>query len=179
MVAPQTCVIGRTPRSWDGLHHYRDGVIRQATADDAVALLTMERAASGTALAHVFGPDLPFPVDDVLARWTLVLADPRTITLVDEDDGSPVGYAAYGDGWLHHFGYVPPLWGTGRADLLHTAVLDGLSAQGARTSYLWVLVDNQRARAFYARHGWQDTGVREREVFRPFPEKMQLHRALD
>jgi GNAT superfamily N-acetyltransferase len=154
-------------------------VIRRADREDALVLTELERLSSSTALGHVFGPDLPFPFDDVLARWTLVLANPDTTTLVDEDDEGPCGYAAYGDGWLHHFGLLPRLWGTGRADVLHAAVLDGLSAQGVHTSYLWVLVENHRARAFYARRGWQDTGVREREVFRPFPEKMQLQRALD
>ena len=153
-------------------------VIRPAGGDDITVLLGMERQASGTALAHVFGPDLPFPADDVLARWALVLANPDNTTLVDEDDSGPVGYAAYGDGWLHHFGVVPRMWGTGRADVLHAVVLEGFVAQGVRTSYLWVLVENHRARAFYARHGWEDTGARDHEVFRPFPEKLQLRRAL-
>jgi GNAT superfamily N-acetyltransferase len=154
-------------------------VIRRAGDADAVVLMEMERQASSTALAHIFGPDLPFPADDVLARWTLVLANPENSTLVDEDDDGPCGYATYGGGWLHHFGIVPRWWGTGRADLLHTAVLDGLAAQGTRTAYLWVLVENRRARGFYVRRGWADTGVREPEVFPPFPEKMQLQRALD
>ena len=77
-----------------------------------------------------------------------------------------------------HFGVVPRLWGSGRADLLHAAVLDGLSAQGSQTSYLWVLVENHRARSFYARRSWHETGVRELEVFEPFPEKMQMCRPL-
>lgn len=150
-------------------------MIRHATDEDLLALVDMEHQASSTALSHIFG-DLPFPFADVLARCRIVLDDPAVVTLVDEDQDGPVGYAAFGDGWLHHFGVVPRLWGTGRADVLYAAVLDGLSARGTRTSYLWVLVDNHRARSFYTRRGWQDTGVREIEVFAPYPEKMQLCR---
>ncbi len=139
----------------------------------------MEKAASTTGLAHVFGPDLPFPEADVLARWRLVFEDPSVTVLVDIDDGDPVGYAAFGDGWLRHFGVVPTWWGTGRARTLHDAVLAGFAEQGVQTSYLWVLVDNHRARSFYARLGWRETGVREREVFEPYPEKMQMTLTLD
>ena len=153
-------------------------MIRHATDDDLLTLLELEREASSTGLGHIFGPHLPFPADDVLARWRIVLDNPATTTLIDEDETGPVGYAAYGEGWLHHLGIRPRLWGTGRADLLHGAVLDGLSAQGVSTSYLWVLVDNHRARSFYARRGWEETGVREPEVFEPFPVKIQLRRSL-
>ena len=105
-------------------------MIRRATDEDLLTLLDLEREASSTGLAHVFGPDLPFPVDDVLARWRIVLDNPDTTTLLDEDETGPVGYAAYGDGWLHHFGVRPRLWGTGRADTLHSAVLAGLVGAG-------------------------------------------------
>lgn len=151
-------------------------MIRRATNEDLLTLVDLEREASSTGLAHIFGPDLPFPVDDVLARWRIVLDHASNVILLDEDETGPVGYAAYGDGWLHHFGLLPQLWGSGRADVLHDAVMDGLSAQGARTSYLWVLVENHRARSFYVRRGWRATGAREREVFEPFPEKMQMTR---
>jgi RimJ/RimL family protein N-acetyltransferase len=155
-------------------------VIRPGGLDDLVDLLDMEKAASTTGLVHVFGSDLPFPAADVLARWRLVLEDPSVTVLIDvDDDGAAVGYAAFGDGWLRHFGVVPRLWGSGRAVPLHDAVLAGFAEQGVRTSYLWVLVDNHRARSFYTRLGWRETGVREREVFEPYPEKMQLVRTLE
>lgn len=153
-------------------------VIRQADESDVHGLSVMERAASSRGLAHVFG-DTPFPADDVLARWQLVLVDQSVTVLVDELDDVPVGYAAFGDGWLRHFGVVPELWGTGRAHELHAAVLERSAAAGMPTTYLWVLVDNRRARAFYTRLGWQDGGVREREVFAPYPVKMQMRREPD
>jgi GNAT superfamily N-acetyltransferase len=150
-------------------------MIRRGEDADVEALYAMERAASSAGLAHVFG-SLPFPDDDVLARWRLVLGDASATVLVDEQDGVPVGYAAFGDGWLRHFAVVPGLWGTGRSSALHAAVVERSAAAGVPTKRLWVLVDNHRARAFYRRLGWHDTDVRERETFAPYPLKMQMHR---
>jgi GNAT superfamily N-acetyltransferase len=149
-------------------------VIRPAGLDDLVTLLALEKAASTTALAHIFGPDIPFPDDDVLARWRIVLETPGVATVIDDEDGESIGYAAYGDGWIRHFGYLPAWWGTGRARLLHDHVVAQLRAAGDGDLRLWVLVDNRRAKAFYERLGWVAGGRREQEVFPPYPDKMEM-----
>jgi GNAT superfamily N-acetyltransferase len=151
-------------------------MIRPAGLDDLGTLGELERAASTAGLGHVFGADLPFPMDDVLARWRLVLEEPGIEVVIDMADDEPVGYAAFGDGWLRHLGVHPDFWGTGRAEALHAHAVAGLRASGADEAHLWVLVDNHRARAFYTRLGWVDTGVRDREVFAPYPVKMQMVR---
>jgi GNAT superfamily N-acetyltransferase len=150
-------------------------MIRTATLDDLATLCELEKAASTAGLSHVFA-ELPFPDEDVLARWSIVLEDPRATVLLDEHDGLPIGYAAMSDSWLRHFGMLPDWWGTGRAQLLHQAAIDAMSADGAVETNLWVLVDNLRARCFYERLGWRDAGVRDTEVFEPFPVKMQMVR---
>jgi GNAT superfamily N-acetyltransferase len=151
-------------------------VIRPASLDDLATLVELEQAASTAGLGHIFGPDVPFPSADVLARWRLVLDEPGIEVVIDEVDGVPVGYAAYGDGWLRHLGVRPDWWGTGRARALHDHAVAALASRPGQTSYLWVLVANHRARTFYARLGWVDTGTREQEVFPPYPVKMQLAR---
>jgi GNAT superfamily N-acetyltransferase len=151
-------------------------MIRRATSDDLVRLFDLEKAASTAALGHIFGPDLPFPDDDVLARWRLVLDEPDMTVLLDSEGDEPVGYAAFGDGWLRHLAVLPAWWGTGRARILHGEAVGGLAAAGASTTYLWVLEDNHRARAFYRREGWVDTHIRETEVFAPYPVKTQMTR---
>ena len=69
---------------------------RRATAEDAVALRDLERVASRTGLAHVFG-ELPYPDDDVLARWALLLDDPEVTVEVVEDERGMVVLAAHDD----------------------------------------------------------------------------------
>jgi GNAT superfamily N-acetyltransferase len=151
-------------------------VIRPASPDDVITLVQLERAASTAGLSHVFGPDIPFPELEVLSRWRLVFDDPRVTVVIAEVDGEPIGYAAFGDGWLRHLGLLPEWWGSGHARELHDFAVGGMTAAGAHPSYLWVLVGNHRARAFYTRLGWVDTGLREEEVFAPYPAKMQMAR---
>lgn len=153
-------------------------MIRRATDEDLEALTAMEERASSAALAHVFPPDLPFPLDDVRARWSLVLDDPSQHVLVSERSGQPVGYAAFGGGWLQHFGVVPELWGSGCAVELHEAVVRGLSGSETSRARLWVLVENHRARSFYRREGWVDSDITEPTGYPPHPPKMQMTLAL-
>jgi RimJ/RimL family protein N-acetyltransferase len=143
---------------------------------DLPTLLALEKAASTAGLAHIFGTDRPFPDDDVLARWRIVLDEPGVTVVIDDEVGEPIGYAAYGDGWLRHFGYVPAWWGTGRAEALHDYAVAALRSRPGEAGplRLWVLVDNHRARGFYGRLGWVDSGVRDYEVFPPYPEKMEM-----
>lgn len=153
-------------------------MIRPATADDAGTLLSIEKRASTVALTHVFGPEIPFPDDDVLARWSLVLQDPDATVLLDQERGEPVGYVAFSAGWLRHLGVLPAWWGTGRAATLHDVAVDALTRQGCTTAKLWVLMRNDRARAFYRRRGWVDTETLEDEVFPPYPIKVMMARRL-
>src|SRR6476619_2026631 len=75
-------------------------MFREATVDDLTALLDLERAANLVGLRHVFPPErYPFPEDDVLARWALVLDEPGVQVLVrdaQEGDGLDL-FAAYDD----------------------------------------------------------------------------------
>lgn len=153
-------------------------MIRLANNTDADVLYVMEKAASSPALAHVFGAT-PFPDGDVRARWRFVLDDPSATVLIDEEANEPIGYAAYGDGWLRHLGVLPEHWGSGRGRTLHDEVVSRSTVGGVPAAYLWVLVDNHRARAFYNRLGWRETGQREPEVFPPYPVKMMMTRAVE
>ncbi len=59
--------------------------------------------------------------------------------------------------------YVDPdFWGTGVADELIKAALEGLTQQEIQ---LWVLEENHRARKFYARYGLHPDGTRQ--FYRP------------
>ncbi|GAA1920400.1 GNAT family N-acetyltransferase [Nocardioides hwasunensis] len=141
-------------------------VWRRATADDAVALRDLERIASRTGLAHVFG-DLPYPDDDVLARWVLLLDDPEVVVEVVGDQQGLIALAAHDGSSLRHLAVRPDHWGSG----LGRAGFARAEAAGARR--LWVLQANARARALYDSRGWSPTGVVQECPWPPYPTEVE------
>lgn len=133
-----------------------------------MALKDLEKAANLVALAHIFPvAQHPYPDADVLARWERLLADPGVTTLVGEDPQGLTCFVAFDAERLRHLGVRPDLWGTGLA----------VQAFGAsRADRLWCLEENHRARRFYARQGWQETGVRGPSEFAPFPVQIEYRR---
>ena len=139
---------------------------RRATADDAVALRDLERIASQTGLAHVFG-DLPYPDDDVLARWALLLDDPEVLVEVVEDEQGLVALAAHDGTSLRHLAVRPDHWSAG----LGREAFARAEAAGARR--LWVLAENARARTLYESLGWAPTGVSQECPWPPYPTELE------
>ncbi len=109
-------------------------------------------------------------VDQRAAGWERIIAQPDTAsrTLVAERDGTIVGWAGFGSardadppatGELWGIYAHPDAWSTGVGHALLTASEDALQAQGHTGAYLWVLDGNERAAAFYERHGWIGDGA--------------------
>lgn len=80
------------------------------------------------------------------------------------DRGSPVGCIAYGksrDEALHDWGEIVSLYllkeyfGKGYGSGLFASALQDLRQSGYKSIYLWVLKENERARRFYERNGFQ------------------------
>jgi len=149
---------------------------RTATEVDLAALRDLERDANLVALAHVFPPDrFPYPEDDVLARWALVLADPTCTTLVLDSPTSPGsldGLCAFDESTIRHLAVRPARWGEGLA----TAFLSEACSRIDGPIRLWCLVDNHRARALYERLGWAPTGVTQEAAWPPYPIEMEYVR---
>src|SRR3954451_3931545 len=104
-------------------------VFRPATRGDAVALAELERDTNLVALAHVF-PGVPYPEDDVRARWQALLADPEVTVEVAAPPGRLDVSLAHDDVRLRHLGVRPERWGEGIA----RAAVERASG----TSLLWV-----------------------------------------
>jgi ribosomal protein S18 acetylase RimI-like enzyme len=152
-------------------------IVRTAGPEDAAALAALEERTYVASLAHVFG-DHPYPSDDVLARWSVVLADTDVRVLAVWEQGELAGYAAVDPGSLRHLAVAPERFGTGLADELHAAAVEHWADHGARRVQLWVLADNTRARRFYARHGWSDDGREQRCPWPPWPTEVGMTRTL-
>jgi GNAT superfamily N-acetyltransferase len=99
---------------------------------------------------------------DVLAR-----ANPEQMTLVAEGPQGIVGFASGGLSRrppdadvceLYVLNVEPTVWRRGTGSLLLAAFEAWSAGRGYRETELWVAVENQRARSFYERRGWRDTG---------------------
>lgn len=166
-------------------------IARPATASDAsrlaeVAALTFPLACPpGTQLV-----DIARFVTTVLSEGAFegYLADParRVLLVVDDHDGdagaegveTTLGYAMLVGGEpadaavadvvptrptveLSKFYLVPDQHGSGAAGVLMGAVLDAARSTRASSAWLGVNQENARARAFYAKHGFERVGVKQ------------------
>lgn len=150
-------------------------LLRAAVAEDAAALVDLERDANLVALAHVFDPAVhAFPRDAVLARWRVLLADPEVHThVVDAGPASGlVALVSHDRTRVRHLAVHPDRWRTGLAGLLLDGAVARIRADGGRP-VLWCLVANTGARRLYEGRGWRPTGVERRSEFAPHPTEMQ------
>jgi RimJ/RimL family protein N-acetyltransferase len=148
---------------------------RVAGEADAVALRDLERAASLAALGHIFPAErFPYPDDDVLARWHLVLADPTVSVRLREEEDAPVCLVAYDEaGTLRHLAVHPARWGAGLAGEAVRLALASWRAAGLSEARLWCLAENHRARARYERWGWRLTGAAQEAPWAPYPRELE------
>ena len=76
----------------------------------------------------------------------------------------PSGRRHAGEGEIYGFYAHPSVWGTGVAGTLMDGAWDLLQDNGYRAVRLWTLSGANRARRFYSRFGFEETGVtRERD----------------
>lgn len=104
------------------------------------------------------------------AYYEGVLADPEKIVIMGETPlGAPVAYALLtppdlpatpepGDFELKRFYLLGPWQGNGNGDAMMDIALAAAHERGARRLLLAVYPQNERARRFYARHGFEQIG---------------------
>jgi ribosomal protein S18 acetylase RimI-like enzyme len=149
--------------------------VRRARPDESRLLTRLERAASEDALGHIFPPEeYPYPVTDVTRRWRRLLHDRSTRVYLLELADSPVGYVAFNSSTVLHLGVLPHHSRRGYGSALLEFASGEIFDLGTVEASLWVLVDNQAARRFYASHRWGDTEDRRRSDYPPQPEELRM-----
>jgi len=154
-------------------------VIRRARADDAQGIADVRvrtwQEAYRQIMPTAFLNGLSVDADEKRWRELLNAPSPNRRTLVAESDGQVVGFVTAGvlrgeteqplSGEVYAIYVMPDCWdqGVGRQLLAHAE--QGLMEQGYAQAVLWVLADNQRARAFYERAGWHADGGTKRATF--------------
>lgn len=154
--------------------------IRGANADDANLIAVL---GSATFYEAYFEQDIP----SALANYILDSFSPAQIRQEMEEPGSEflilfldekaVGYAKLRQDppapgvssrnsiELQRFYLVERVWGTGLAEKLLENVLGRAGERGFDTLWLGVWTENKRARKFYEKHGFTDTGGRLEFVY--------------
>lgn len=158
-------------------------VVREAVPEDLDALIDVQQEGAVAGLANIFPQDrFPFPREAVRRRWADELGDRYTRVYVGFDEGGAlIGFAATRGNELLHFGTALRTWGTGTAEDLHAAVLVELvHTVAAQCSHLRLRVfeANSRARRFYERLGWTQTGEHTRSAFPPHASLLEYQLPL-
>ncbi len=156
--------------------------LRRASVEDAEAGARLHMACWREAYGPITDPALLAPLlsDEAawIGRWRRQIQDgaERTVAVAGEE---LIGFAAAGPARDQEAPtnlelqalYVREAWhGTGTGAALQSAVI------GAKAAYLWVLEDNLRARSFYAKQGFRDSGARKLYASLDAPE-LQLVRS--
>ena len=144
--------------------------VRRAVAADAEAVARVHVAAWQSGYRGLLPDDLlaSLSVRQRTEQWHGRLAGAQDATTWVA--GEPVlGFASVGPsrdddapagtGELYALYVHPAAWRTGVGSRLMTAALDVLGDAAT----LWVLEGNERARLFYARHGWRPDGARKQD----------------
>lgn len=120
-------------------------LIRRANLDDMPALARLHRVTVTTSLPFV--PSLHTPQED--AWWFAEQLYAANEVWLAEAEGAPVGYIAFRPGFIEHLFVHPDEQGAG----LGPQLLERAKTAFAELS-LWTFQQNQRARAFYEKHGF-------------------------
>ncbi len=151
--------------------------IRRARPDESRLLTRLERAASEEAFSHIFPPEeFPYPVNAVTRRWRRTLVDRHARVYLLESFDTPVGYVAYDAKTIRHLGVVRHQTRRGYGSALLEFASREIFSGGGAEAELWVLVDNEAARAFYRANRWVETDKRRKSEYPPHPEAMLMRR---
>jgi GNAT superfamily N-acetyltransferase len=147
-------------------------VIRAADGGDALAMGAVHVRAWQSAYRGVM-PDAyldALSVEERAEMWRSILGrhdgSPVVVAVLD---GQVVGFATVGaerteeepstSGELYAMNLDPDVWGRGIGRALLRRATDGLVRLGFADAVLWVVPENQRARALYESHGWKTDGA--------------------
>lgn len=143
--------------------------IRQAIPDDAPAITRLHASGWREGYGAFFDPEvLEEAIEQRHSRWTGLLQKEDlggTILFVGEQDATIVAFAHAGPAHDHPGGfeiysfYVDPAhWGTRVADELMVHVLGFARSRGYQRRYLYTYSQSARARRFYEKLGFTETG---------------------
>jgi GNAT superfamily N-acetyltransferase len=148
-------------------------IVRDATPDDAERIGEAQAEAWRVGYDELFPPALLEAAVDLRRRmWVGFVGVPalgRTL-LVAEEAGEVVGFIHFGpasgndeNGEVYGLNVHPSSWGKGSAQALMERAVASL-AESFTLAILWTHAEAERARRFYAKSRWTETGNHRQET---------------
>lgn len=137
-----------------------DVMVRFAEREDAAAVESLRISTWKTAYRGLVPDDVLDGLTVDVGRRAELIEDPTTTTLLALRDGDPTGMAVFGPCRDEDRPSALELYALYvRADAWRSGTGSALLARCPGVTSLWVLEQNVRARAFYARHGFAPDGT--------------------
>lgn len=147
--------------------------VRDGRADDADEVARIHVRSWQAAYRGLMDQEVldSLSIPDRAANWRRFIAEPLPTglgILVAVRDDRILGWASFGsgrdedgaaDGEIYGIYADPDAWSTGVGHALLTSAAERITDAGHTRAYLWVLDGNDRADAFYERHGWELDGA--------------------
>lgn len=137
-----------------------DATIRPASAADAAAIADVHNRSRAAAFRGHIADEVLDDHEPLAREWAEYFADPDGRVAIAELDGKPVGmaYGIPGERTeLRNLYLLDEAAGTGLAPKLMDAVVTP-----GEPAFLWVADFNERAQAFYRKHGFAFDGEEKR-----------------
>lgn len=131
-------------------------ILRKATAQDAGTVARIWHVGwQDGHLGHVPAELLPYRNEEQFAARARARIGDMWVAVAG---GETIGFVVVKDDEVEQLYVDQPARGTGVAAMLLRQAEDEIRAGGHRRAWLAVVAGNQRARSFYARSGWRDSG---------------------
>ncbi|HEY6426630.1 MAG TPA: GNAT family N-acetyltransferase [Acidimicrobiales bacterium] len=148
-------------------------VIRAALMGDGGPVGEAHAEAWRVGYAELFPPEVLAAAVDLRRRmWNGLIGDPHLegTVLVSEQEGQVVGFIHFGPaatngqvGEVYGFYVHPSFWGGGSAQALMDEAVGSMS-RSFPSAILWTHIGAARARRFYAKSSWSETGNQRQET---------------
>jgi GNAT superfamily N-acetyltransferase len=148
-------------------------IVRDATPDDAESIGEAHAEAWRIGYDELFPPALLEAAVDLRRRmWIGLVGNPALggTLLVAEEARAVVGFIHFGPassneeiGEIYGLYVLPFSWGTGSAQALMDRAVASL-AESFTSAILWTHTEAERARRFYAKSRWTETGLHRQET---------------
>jgi RimJ/RimL family protein N-acetyltransferase len=163
--------------------------LREGRPEDAGALARLWLDSARAGFAEVLDADYEWPEPELIeARTRAAMGEEGVGLIVAEGPQGVVGYVGHspsrdpdaltGVGEIRTMFVHPSAWGDEVGSALITAAFEALRERGFAQATVWSFQANERANAFYEKHGFTRDGGRRREAVWAYVDEVRYRVGL-